>query len=104
MAKCLVMLVSKERNIICQRVLRSFVVVGRILTSSSSSPRGPCGMGPQGAREKNRLSDTRPNYFLPSKHSGEKRRASEPLAIWKVIKEDDLSGNDDQDNGVSCII
>ena len=52
------------------KTVRSFVVVGRILTSSThsllASPRGPCGMGPQGAREKNRLSDTRPNYFLPS--------------------------------------
>ena len=33
------------------------------------SLRSLCGMGPKGASEKNRLSDTRPNYFfLPSHH------------------------------------
>ena len=49
------------------------------------SLRSLCGMGPKGASEKNRLSDTRPNYFLPSHYdyyyyycTGKKKRM-EPL-------------------------
>ena len=50
------------------------------------SLRSLCGMGPKGASEKNRLSDTRPNYFfLPSHHyyycTGKKKKEWNPFFL-----------------------